>query len=219
MYRIGLKHQPTNAALLYNLGVVLLETNRTEEAYLNFHKALFYEPGHEQTKFVLATSYADTSDPQLREKARLFGFEPVRVHFGLALLYSDVADFEAAIQHYNAVLEHDPTHRSSLFNMALMYNNELHQPLAAIPLLKQLIEIHPSHTKSYLLLGDIELSVRKNPTEAQRNLIAVLGKDQFKVCKRILKFHVQWSLGRQAVASTSISGKERATRRKCVSLD
>ncbi|VDL99300.1 unnamed protein product [Schistocephalus solidus] len=112
MYRAGLKHQPTNAALLYNLGVVLLETNRTEEAYLNFHKALFYEPGHEQTKFVLAASYADTSDPQLREKARLLyeelsqgDFDPVRVHFGLALLYSDASDFETAIKHYNTVLK------------------------------------------------------------------------------------------------------------------
>uniref|UniRef100_A0A0X3NXZ5 dolichyl-phosphate-mannose--protein mannosyltransferase n=4 Tax=Schistocephalus solidus TaxID=70667 RepID=A0A0X3NXZ5_SCHSO len=175
MYRAGLKHQPTNAALLYNLGVVLLETNRTEEAYLNFHKALFYEPGHEQTKFVLAASYADTSDPQLREKARLLyeelsqgDFDPVRVHFGLALLYSDASDFETAIKHYNTVLKHEATHRSSLFNLALMYNNELRQPLSAIPLLKQLIESHPSHTKSYLLLGDIELSVRKNPTEARR---------------------------------------------------
>ncbi|KAL7055677.1 hypothetical protein AAHC03_022774 [Spirometra sp. Aus1] len=175
MYRTGLKHQPRNVALLYNLGVVLLETNRTEEAYLNFHKALFYDPGHEQTKFVLAASYADSSDPQLREKARLLyeelsqsNFEPVRVHFGLALLYSDALDFERAVQHYRTVLKHESTHRSSLFNLALMYNNELRQPLSAIPLLKQLIEVHPSHTKSYLLLGDIELSVRKNPTEARR---------------------------------------------------
>lgn len=89
----------------------------------------------------------------------------------------------------------DPTHRSSLFNLALMYHNELNDSVAAVPLLHRLIEVwfdsivlnprrfgfldymfyfflnfapqvYPEYFKPYMLLGDIELSVLKNATAA-----------------------------------------------------
>ncbi|KAL5968691.1 Protein O-mannosyl-transferase TMTC3 [Taenia solium] len=173
MYRKALRYKYTSAALHYNLGVVLLETNRTEEAYASFNQALRLDPHHEQTLFALASSYSETTDPVLHEKAMTFfedlagrNYEPVRVNFALAILYTDAGQFAKAARHYQAVLEVDPTHRSSLFNLALMYHNELNDSLAAVPLLHRSVEHHPDHFKSYMLLGDIELSVLKNATAA-----------------------------------------------------
>ncbi|KAM7533495.1 hypothetical protein Aperf_G00000123793 [Anoplocephala perfoliata] len=175
MYRTALKYRYTSAALHYNLGVVLLETNRTEEAS---HEVLTHVTGSfielfYQTLFALASSYSETADAELRKKAITYfeelptrNYEPIRVNFALAILYTDFGEFEKAARRYRAVLEVDPVHRSSLFNLALMYHNELNDSLAAIPLLNQLIESHPDHIKSYMLLGDIELSVVKNATFA-----------------------------------------------------
>ncbi|KAL5106587.1 Protein O-mannosyl-transferase TMTC3 [Taenia crassiceps] len=173
MYRKALRYKYTSSALHYNLGVVLLETNRTEEAYASFTQALHFDPHHEQTLFALASSYSETTDPELHKKAMAFfedlaerSYEPIRVNFALAILYTDAGQFAKAARHYRAVLEVDPTHRSSLFNLALMYHNELNDSIAALPLLHRSIEHHPNHFKSYMLLGDIELSVLKNATAA-----------------------------------------------------
>ncbi|VDM19079.1 unnamed protein product [Hydatigera taeniaeformis] len=69
MYRKALRYKYTSSALHYNLGVVLLETNRTEEAYASFTQALQFDPHHEQTLFALASSYSETTDPVLHKKA------------------------------------------------------------------------------------------------------------------------------------------------------
>ncbi|KAM7533013.1 hypothetical protein Aperf_G00000123859 [Anoplocephala perfoliata] len=98
IYRTALKYRYTSAALHYNLGVVLLETNRTEEAY---------------------------------KKLTARNYEPIRVNFALAILYTDFGEFEKAARRYRAVLES-----------------------------------HPDHIKSYMLLGDIQLAVVKNATFA-----------------------------------------------------
>ncbi|CDS43735.1 transmembrane and TPR repeat containing protein [Echinococcus multilocularis] len=173
MYRKALRYKYTSPALHYNLGVVLLETNRSDEAYASFNQALQFDPHHEQTLFALASAYSETADSVLHKKAMAFfedlagrNYEPIRVNFALAILYTDAGEFAKAAHHYRAVLEVDPSHRSSLFNLALMYHNELNNSMAAVPLLHRLIEYHPHHFKSYMLLGDIELSVLKNATAA-----------------------------------------------------
>ncbi|VDL52641.1 unnamed protein product [Hymenolepis diminuta] len=109
----------------------------------------------------------------MRKKAITFfeelatrNYESVRVNFALAILHTDFGEYEKAAGRYRTVLTVDPDHRSSLFNLALMYRNELNDSLAAIPLLNKLIERHSDHFKSYMLLGDIELSVLKNATAA-----------------------------------------------------
>ncbi|KAM7533331.1 hypothetical protein Aperf_G00000123750 [Anoplocephala perfoliata] len=138
MHRTALKYRYTSAALHYNLGVVLLETNRTEEAYKSFHQALHIDSHHEQTLFALASSYSETADAELRKKAVAYfeeltprNYEPIRVNFALAILYTDFGEFEKAARLYRAVLES-----------------------------------HPDHITSYMLLGGIELSVVKNATFA-----------------------------------------------------
>nr|CDS20812.1 transmembrane and TPR repeat containing protein [Echinococcus granulosus] len=173
MYRKALRYKYTSPALHYNLGVVLLETNRSDEAYASFNQALQFDPHHEQTLFALASAYSETADPVLHKKAMAFfedlagrNYESICVNFALAILYTDAGEFAKAACHHRAVLKVDPSHRSSLFNLALMYHNELNDSMAAVPLLYRLIEYHPHHFKSYMLLGDIELSVLKNATAA-----------------------------------------------------
>uniref|UniRef100_A0A5K3FJ47 dolichyl-phosphate-mannose--protein mannosyltransferase n=1 Tax=Mesocestoides corti TaxID=53468 RepID=A0A5K3FJ47_MESCO len=112
MYRKALRFKYKSAVLHYNLGVVLLEVNRTEEAYASFREALRFDPDHEQTKFALASSYSESADPIQRNTAKMYfeelaarNFEPVRVHFALAIIYTDIGEYGTAAGHYQEVLK------------------------------------------------------------------------------------------------------------------
>ena len=63
----------------------------------------------------------------------------------------------------------EPNMRAALFNLALMYNNELKKPLLALPLLETLLSSHPKHVKAHLLLGDVQLNAVKNVAKARHH--------------------------------------------------
>ncbi|CAH8627621.1 unnamed protein product [Heterobilharzia americana] len=95
-------------------------------------------------------------------------FEPVKVHFALGMLETDKRNYVKAAEHYKEVILLEPNHKGALFNLALLYRNQLGKPNDASSLALHLIQVHPSHMKSYLLLGDIELTEKANTKQAKQ---------------------------------------------------
>ncbi|KAA0197649.1 Transmembrane and TPR repeat-containing protein 3 [Fasciolopsis buskii] len=174
-FRTALTYQQKNPDLHYNLGVVLLDSGRKLEGLDALQHALILRSDHLPSIFAMATTLTESKDPTERNKGAEMlrslvssDYEPVKVHFALAMLETDIKNFASAVEHYRTVLQLDPTHRSSLFNLALLLRNELQDADEAIPLLKTLIEHYPDHVKSYMLLGDIELTEKKNTNRARK---------------------------------------------------
>ncbi|KAF5398424.1 Transmembrane and tetratricopeptide repeat containing 3 [Paragonimus heterotremus] len=95
-------------------------------------------------------------------------FETSKVNFALGMIETDLRNFTKAAMHYEKTLQLDKHHRSALFNLALLSRNQLNDSERAVPLLERLIQIYPDHVKSYMLLGDIELTERKQPEVASK---------------------------------------------------
>ncbi|CAH8653868.1 unnamed protein product [Heterobilharzia americana] len=77
-------------------------------------------------------------------------------------------NYVKAAEHYKEVILLEPNHKGALFNLALLYRNQLGKPNDASSLALHLIQVHPSHMKSYLLLGDIELTEKANTKQAKQ---------------------------------------------------
>ncbi|TGZ71533.1 hypothetical protein CRM22_002581 [Opisthorchis felineus] len=173
VYRSALTYQERNPDLNYNLGVVLLESGRRTEGLFYLNNALKYKPEHLPTMFAMASTLTETTDPVERERGKHLlenlaerRYEFAKVHFALGMLETDLKNFKKAASHYYKTIEAEPNHRSALFNLALLSRNQLNDYGSAIPLLERIIQVYPDHVKSYLLLGDIELTERKKPEVA-----------------------------------------------------
>ncbi|XP_050391330.1 protein O-mannosyl-transferase TMTC3 isoform X1 [Patella vulgata] len=184
VYEAALKHDPENADLYYNIGVVYLENKNIKMAHEYFTKALQQNPNHPQTLFNSAILLQETGDPNNRPEAykrlrRLKEQTPTdsKVYFNLAMLDMDEHKFLDAEVNFKKAIEYDETFRSALFNLALMYNNDLNRPSDAIPYLEQLLKHHPDHIKAMILYGDINLNHRKDPVAAEKNFVSVLQID------------------------------------------
>ncbi|CAH8584852.1 unnamed protein product [Schistosoma turkestanicum] len=168
-YRNALLYQPKNPDLNYNLGVVLLESHKKSEGLSYLNTALTYNPQHEPSLFAVASTLGESVNPDDQLKAisiyehlLKLNFEPIKLHFALGMLETDKKNYIKASEHYRKVILLDPDHKGSLFNLALLYRNHLGKPDDASNLALHLIKVHPSHIKSYLLLGDIELTEKAN---------------------------------------------------------
>ncbi|KAF7231860.1 hypothetical protein EG68_10458 [Paragonimus skrjabini miyazakii] len=174
-YRTALVYQQRNPDLYYNLGVVLLETGRSTDGVENLNKALLLKPDHAPSLFALASTLTDSTDATKREEGKRMleqlasrDYETSKVNFALGMIETDLRNFTKAAMHYEKTLQLDKHHRSALFNLALLSRNQLNDSERAVPLLERLIQIYPDHVKSYMLLGDIELTERKQPEVASK---------------------------------------------------
>ncbi|GAA53780.1 transmembrane and TPR repeat-containing protein 3 [Clonorchis sinensis] len=188
VYRTALTYQERNPDLNYNLGVVLLESGRRAEGLFYLNNALKYKPEHLPTMFAMASTLTETTDPVDRERGKHLleslaerRYEFAKVHFALGMLETDLKNYKKAASHYYKTIEAEPDHRSALFNLALLSRNQLNDCDSAIPLLKRILQVYPDHVKSYLLLGDIELTERKKPELALKLFRRALELDPTNV--------------------------------------
>ncbi|CAL8071634.1 unnamed protein product [Calicophoron daubneyi] len=168
-YRTAIGYQERSPDLHYNLAVVLLEVGRTEEGLQHLNQALSYDPDHLPSRFALASTLTESNDTTRRHLGKLMmqqlvdrNFETIKVHFALGMLETDDKHYEQAVKHYRKVVELEPTHRSALFNLALLLRNQFADNEGAVPILEHLIKAYPDHVKSLLLLGDIALTENRD---------------------------------------------------------
>ncbi|ESO89299.1 hypothetical protein LOTGIDRAFT_210330 [Lottia gigantea] len=184
VYEDALKIEPDNADLYYNIGVVYLEKKKVKLAHKYFDLALKYNPNHPQTLFNSAILLQESGDPSSRPESykRLEQLKKVspsdsKIYFNLAMLAMDDKNFPEAEINFKKAIEIDDKFRSALFNLALMYNNDVGQPLKAIPYLEKLLQYYPDHIKGNILMGDINLNQMKNIAAAEKNFLDVLALD------------------------------------------
>lgn len=176
VYDAALQYQPMNADLHYNLGVVLMELGDRQGAYNAFSRSINYNPEHEHALYNSAVFLSDSPSTSLEGKLeakrrfmRVLAINPAhaQAHFSLAMLETDFKNFFEAERHYLLALKKDGTSRSSLFNIALLYYNELKRAKESLSFVKTLLKHHPTHVKGHLLAGDIYLNSMKNTELAE----------------------------------------------------
>ncbi|KAK2149545.1 hypothetical protein LSH36_447g03000 [Paralvinella palmiformis] len=183
-YLTALRYEDDNPDLYYNLGVIYLERGKKAEAFHQFETALRHNPNHKQALFNSAVLRQEIGDPKLRPEAykrlhQLIKEEPKneKIYFNLGMLAMDDKKYVDARSWFDKAIEIKEDFRSALFNTALMLNHDLKQPLAAIPYLEQLLKHYPDHTKGLILMGDININVRKDLDAAEANFEMILKKD------------------------------------------
>ena len=176
VYDTALQYQPSNADIHYNLGVVLMELGDRHNAFAAFNRALNFNRDHEHALYNSAVFLSDSPGASVANKleakrrfVRVIAINPAhtQAHFSLAMLETDFKNFFEAERHYVAALKRDGASRSALFNLALLYYNELKRASEALSYVKTLLRHHPTHVKGYLLAGDIYLNSVKNTELAE----------------------------------------------------
>ncbi|GAB1605655.1 protein O-mannosyl-transferase TMTC3-like [Argonauta hians] len=187
-YHIALHYQKSDADIYYNIGVVSLELKNLQEANVYFEHALRLNPDHQQTLFNSALLLQHLGDPLDRPEAmrrllHLLELKPndAKAFYCLAILAADNKEFLKAKQWFIQAIKLEDNMRSALFNLALMLVNDLKQPREAIPYLEKLLTYYPNHTKGLILMGDININILKDLTNAEKNFQTILVNEPHNV--------------------------------------
>ncbi|KAF2359103.1 Tetratricopeptide repeat, partial [Trinorchestia longiramus] len=174
VYERALFYDSTNPDIYYNLGVVLLERGRAQQALAYLDKALEMDPDHQQALLNSAVLIQESGNAALRPVAvsrllRLVQKDPKneRVYFNLGMIAMDDNDHKSAENWFRKAVELKEDFRSALFNLALLLTDD-GRPLEAAPFLNQLVKHHPDHVKGLILLGDIYINNIKDLDAAEK---------------------------------------------------
>ncbi|GIX91243.1 protein O-mannosyl-transferase Tmtc3 [Caerostris extrusa] len=177
MYHRALEYDERNPDLHFNLGVVLMDQGRNNEALEQFNKALDIEPDHEKALELSAMVMQDSGTPNQKHLARLRlerivdrGKETERVYINLGLVAVENRNFQSAEKMKN------PSSREALYNLALLLSEQLREA-EAITFLDQLLKNYPGHINGLLLLADVNVNYLKNLDTAEECYMKVLQLD------------------------------------------
>jgi tetratricopeptide (TPR) repeat protein len=90
----------------------------------------------------------------------------VRAHFSLALLHLDQQNLEKSEEMFLKALQLDPTYRSALYNLGVLYNHQA-RVKNAIMYLQQLVSQYPEHLNGAQLLGDCYMKTQRQDLAEQ----------------------------------------------------
>ncbi|KAK4291228.1 hypothetical protein Pmani_035932 [Petrolisthes manimaculis] len=183
VYERALFYDSTNPDIYYNLGVVLLEQGRAQQALAYLDKALEMDPDHQQALLNSAVLIQESGNAELRPLAyqrllRLVQRDPLneRIYFNLGMIAMDDRDYRNAEKWFRKAIELKEDFRSALFNLALLLTDD-QRPLEAAPFLNQLVKHHPDHVKGLILLGDIYINNIKDLDAAEKCYERILAVD------------------------------------------
>ncbi|GIX87372.1 protein O-mannosyl-transferase TMTC3 [Caerostris darwini] len=154
MYHRALEYDERNPDLHFNLGVVLMDQGRNNEALEQFNKALDIEPDHEKALELSAMVMQDSGTPNQKHLARL--------------RLERIVDRKALLK--------NPSSREALYNLALLLSEQLREA-EAITFLDQLLKNYPGHINGLLLLADVNVNYLKNLDTAEECYMKVLQLD------------------------------------------
>lgn len=163
IYRYLVLHIKKNWFLHYNFALLLLETNRSEEALSQFLIAESLMTSNNDLYYNLALcqkncgQYQEAVDSY--KKALILLPEDIDSRYNLAGCYHDLERFEEAIASYEAILEKEPLHQSALNNIAYI-SQKTGRTDQAVFYYKQLLEVNPDHTSADHMLAAITGKIR-----------------------------------------------------------
>ncbi|MBN3326737.1 TMTC3 protein, partial [Atractosteus spatula] len=182
-YLRALELDRTNADLWYNLAIVNIEMKEPSEALKNFNNALELSPKHKLALFNSALLMQESGDARLRPEAkRRFHIyieedpNDANGYFNLGMLAMDDNKNEEAEKWMKKAIKLQPSFRSALFNLALLYS-QTGRELDALPVLNELLRFYPEHTKGLILKGDILMNQKKDTRGAKECFEKILEMD------------------------------------------
>ena len=170
---------PDNARAQSNLGVVLAQRRRYDDAIRAYRTALRLQPGVPQTHHNLglaleAVGRTDDAGAQYAEAVRLKP-DYAKAHMHLANLLAQRGATEAAIQHYREAIRLAPGEPLAQVNLAVMLGRN-RQPAEAVPYMREAIRLNP-HNAEWRFLAGLMLVEAGRPAEAREMFSEALAID------------------------------------------
>ena len=122
--------------------------NATQQQNLTtLERVVLQEPGNRQAWVELGNAYFDSSQPQKAVTAyakalALKGDDP-NVLTDQGVMFRDLGQFDKAVANFEKASKLDPKHLQSLFNLGIVYANDLHKPAEATAAWNKIIALAP----------------------------------------------------------------------------
>jgi predicted TPR repeat methyltransferase len=163
IYRYLVLHIKKNWFLHYNFALLLLETNRSEEALSQFLIAASLMTSNNDLYYNLALCQKRCGQykqaVESYKKALELVPEDTDSLYNIAGCFHDLERFEEAIASYETILEKEPFHQSALNNIAYISQKTGRTDLAVF-YYKQLLEVSPDHTSADHMLAALTGKIR-----------------------------------------------------------
>ncbi len=167
--RDGLKHDPGNREIQYNLANTYERADISEKAIACFKEILSYHPDEVQAQYHLGLLLLKTKKPDeaIKSFISVINKEPKHIAalFNLAVAYERTENIPEAKGAYNSLLEIEPENAEILVRLGSLYLSELDYTNAkvyfqkAIKLSKYLLEAHLAMSRINIVLKDLESCV------------------------------------------------------------
>ncbi|WP_298436388.1 tetratricopeptide repeat protein [Geobacter sp.] len=153
----GHKSQPSvNAGIPAGGGTPVDYRQRIAEA----EKIVAREPGNLQAWVQLGNDYFDTDQPQKAinayGKALELDHNNPNILTDQGIMYKRVGQFDRAVANFEKAQQIDPKHVQSLYNLGVVYMDDLKQPDKAIKAWNRYLELEPTSPNAQQIRGLIE---------------------------------------------------------------
>ncbi len=161
-----------------NLGKIMLDQQRPEEAVFYLEKAVELAPHLLPAYLLLAEAYASIS-PDQSEKAiqicrQVLADNPefLEARRMLGTLWLAAGEPAKALPHLQAVLREQPNHKAANLQAGIAWNR-LGNPQSAIPYLRQVLSRFPNNARAHAELGLVLMALQR-PLEAEKEFLKYL---------------------------------------------
>lgn len=152
----AVKYDESNAVAYANLGEVHFANDRSEEAILNYEKALAVAPTLSEIYAPLGLAYVKNGNiaraEELLSKADAAGRSEIETEYLRGLIFFKQNKNQEALAAFNAVIARDPEHVLAHYYQAAVYDR-LNQRDSSVAALKKTTEIDPGFAPAYFDLG------------------------------------------------------------------
>ncbi len=158
VYSQILKVSPANDLALNDLGNVLLEMERSEEACDCFRKAMKVNPNLDKAPYNLANVLSDLgqADESIKLYRRAIKINPdlFEAHFNLGLLLEKLELHDQAIESYREAIRAYPEYAKAHYRLAGIFQ-KLEKTSEALSYYESAIELDPSYAEAQYYLADL----------------------------------------------------------------
>ncbi|MBL8018438.1 MAG: tetratricopeptide repeat protein [Leptospirales bacterium] len=185
-YREGIKANPDDATLTYNLAVSLLRRQNYEEAILYFSKVIAISPGSEiaaRSQAQLGQIYFAKGNFEMAadhmQKAITVAPGNAKYLYNLGIIYLRMRKNAEAVTAFKRALDAGSGDAAVFRGLAAAFS-ELKQPALAIKALKKGLYLNPDDLASLFLLGDLYLDEKDllNAADTYKRIVNITPGDK-----------------------------------------